>query len=164
MKPDEFITLVKEIVTNARTLKDKYTDEKNAPVNYACIFAQSVDEFDQTYAAATQLGHIVKETPTGFLFLVDSIPTVAGSLRLVKVRRPDSTHTELGDADFTVKDYVTFKNKVLKKPKFSLMTRPEMEMIELMDSEFNVRAYFSYPPLDEQSEIKKIIAEKVIKE
>jgi len=31
-----------------------------------------------------------------------------------------------------------------------IIEREEMEMIELMDPAFDVRAYFSHPPLDEQ--------------
>jgi hypothetical protein len=31
--------LVKEIVNKANNLKNKHTSEKNAPFNYACIFA-----------------------------------------------------------------------------------------------------------------------------
>ena len=32
---------VQEIVKKASNLKDKYTSEKKAPVNYACIFCQN---------------------------------------------------------------------------------------------------------------------------
>ena len=38
--------MVKDIVEKATVLKNKHTDEKKAPVNYACIFSQSKDEYD----------------------------------------------------------------------------------------------------------------------
>lgn len=53
-------------------------------------------------------------------------------------------------ADFTVSDYQAFKNKCISQNHFKLIAREKFEMIELMDSEFNVRAYFSHPPLDKQ--------------
>jgi hypothetical protein len=41
----------------------------------------------------------------------------------------------------------------LSKEGFKLIEREDFEMIELMDSEFNVRAYFSNPPLDERLKV-----------
>ncbi len=38
MDQNSLENLVKEIVEKASVLKDKYVEEKNAPVNYACIF------------------------------------------------------------------------------------------------------------------------------
>ena len=80
--------------------------------------------------------------------------TVAGLLKLLKIRHPDSTRPERGDADFTVTNFVVFKKKYLSKKEFKLIKRKNFEMIELMDPEFDVRAYFSNPPLDKQLNIK----------
>ena len=46
MNVNDLLLLVKEIVENATKLKDKHTNQKNASVNYACIFSQSKDEYD----------------------------------------------------------------------------------------------------------------------
>jgi len=142
--------IILEIVEDAARLRDKHTGETDAPVNYACIFAQSREEFDALLDAAKKLGPVIKETPTGPLLRIQSLETVAGRLQLVKVRKPDETRIERGDADFTVPDYPAFKARVLKKPGFKLIEREEFEMIELMDPAFDVRAYFSHPPLDRQ--------------
>ena len=40
MNLEKFKKIVVEIVKEANNLKDKHTEEKNAPVNYACIFSQ----------------------------------------------------------------------------------------------------------------------------
>lgn len=142
--------LVQLIIEKATKLKNKHTEEKNATVNYACVFSQSPEEYEALLSAARKLGSVVKETSTGPLFRVEPLQTVSGPLQLLKVRAPDKTRPERGDADFTVADYPAFKKGNLDRPGFKLIEREEFEMIELMDPEFNVRAYFSHPPLDQQ--------------
>jgi len=150
METSEFITLIQGIVEQAKKLKDLHTTEKDAPVNYSCIFCHDEKEYEQFFAAASSIGKVVKETRSGQLFQVAPIETVAGKLQLVKVRKPDTTRQERGDADFTVGDYEAFKQECMGKPGFKLIeNRPDIiEMIELMDPAFTVRAYFSKVPLD----------------
>jgi hypothetical protein len=143
-----------EIVKKANDLKNKHTSEKNAPVNYACIFCQNDEQYNSLVALAQEIGKMVEETPTGPLFHIQPLDTVAGKLQLLKIRKPDATRPELGDADFTVSNYPEFKKKYLSQKGFSLIVRKNMEMIELVDPKFNVRAYFSNPPLDKQLGIK----------
>lgn len=142
--------LVQQIVKQATALKDKHTAEKAAPVNYACIFSQSETEYSELLNIAKQLGKVVQETPSGFLFVIPPLETVAGKLQLLKIRLPDVSRPERGDADFTVSDYLQFKATNLARPGFKLIPKEGWEMIELMDSAFNVRVYFSHPPLDKQ--------------
>ncbi len=150
MNKKQFIALIQTIVSQAQNLKDKHTDQKRAPVNYACIFCQSEEEFTEFKKKAQELGKVIKQTSTGPLFYLNPpIQTIAGPLRLLKIRQPDTTRPERGDADFTVDNRQRFKEKYLNQPGFKLITRPEFEMIELMDSKFNVRAYFSHPTLEE---------------
>ncbi len=150
MDPNELKALAQRITKSAKRLKDHHTTEKSAPVNYVCVFSHSQEEFEALSASAHQLGQVVRETATGPLFQISPLKTVAGTLKLLKVRAPDATRPEQGDADFTVADYMQFKKTYLPKPGFKLIERPQMEMIELMDSKFDVRAYFSHPPLDQQ--------------
>jgi hypothetical protein len=92
-----------------------------------------------------------RRTPTGPIFLLKSpLNTAGGILRLVKIRSPDPARPQRGDADFTVPDYLAFKRQFLGNKGFSLIERPGIEMIELVDPKFDVRAYFSNPPLDSQ--------------
>ncbi len=154
MKPHELKKLAKEIVKLSNDLKNQHTTERNAQVNYICIFAHNQEEFTVLMAAAKRLGHVIRETPTGSLFQISPLETVAGKLQLLKVRIPDETRPERGDADFTITDYTQFKKKYISQPGFKLIERQQMEMLELMDSKFDVRAYFSHPPLDEQLGIK----------
>ncbi len=150
MNAQSLVQLAQEIVSQARILKDLHTTEAAAAVNYVAVFAQSEDEFAEFLAAAEQLGHVVQHTPTGPLFQVPPIDTVSGKVKLLKVRAPDKARVERGDADFTVSDYLRFKKENLSRPGFRLILREQFEMIELLDATFDVLAYFSHPPLDQQ--------------
>lgn len=145
-----FKKLINEIVGKARKLKDTYTSEKDACVNYSAIFSHTVEEYNEFVEVANKIGKVMEDTPTGPLFIIEPLDTVAGQLKLVKVRMPDEAHKERGDADFTVSDYGLFKENYLSKPGFKLIIRPKFEMIELAAKDFDVLAYFSNPPLDKQ--------------
>lgn len=146
----DITSLIQEIVTKANDMKDKHTSAKNSPVNYACIFAQDKEQYDKLLTLSKKIGSIIKETPTGPLFNIHPLTTVAGNLKLLKIRKPDKTRPELGDADFTVDNYLEFKKKYLPKNEFRLIQRENFEMIELIDPNFDVRAYFSSVPLNKQ--------------
>ena len=142
--------MIQSIVKQANELKNKYTTEQDVPVNYACIFSQSQKEFEAFASLAKQSGKIILDTKSGPLFQISPLNTAAGQLKLLKIRMPDKTRPERGDADFTVTNYPEFKKTYLAKKGFKLIERENMEMIELIDPKFNVRAYFSHPPLDQQ--------------
>lgn len=141
--------IIQKIVKEAEMLKNKYTDQKNIPVNYACIFCQSEKEQKVFLEEAHKLGTVIENTEKGSLFKID-LDTVAGKLKLLKIRIPDKTRPERGDADFTVSGYSAFKEKYLGQPGFSLILKEGWEMIELCEKGNNVRVYFSFPPLDKQ--------------
>jgi hypothetical protein len=147
MTTDGLKKLAQEIVNQAQQLNIAYTTEHNAPVNYACVFSQSEYEYEELIHTASQFGSIVQETKTGPVFQIPPIQTVAGTLKLLKIRHPDPKRTERGDADFTVSDYPSFKKKYLGTTGFGIIERPEMEMMELIDPSYNVLAYYSYPTL-----------------
>ncbi len=150
MNSKELKLLVKQIVEKANALKNKHTDQKKAPVNYACIFSQSDGEYENLINITKELGKVIKETPTGPLFHIKSLNTISGNLVLPKIRKAASTRPERGDADFTIENYSQFKKKYITQPGFKLIKREKMEMLELVDSRFNIRVYFSNPPLTEQ--------------
>jgi len=154
MDTEDLKIRVKNIVEKATALKNKHIDDKNTPVNYACIFSQSKEEYDELIEIARKIGNVIKETPTGLLFQIEPLQTVSGVLKLLKIRLPDPTRPELGDADFTVSNFPKFEKKYLSKTGFKLIKKEDFVMIELMDSEFDVRVYFSNPPLDVQLNIK----------
>ena len=155
MTIEDLKAYIEKIVAQAKRLKDKYTDQADAPVNYACVFCHNNQEFDEYSSLIQQAGKVIKQTQTGPLVQIEPWTTVAGELQLVKIRRPDPTRPQQGDADFTVKDYQRFKEQYLPLPNFSLIVRDEFEMIELKGPDFDVLAYFSHPTLEELLAIKK---------
>jgi len=158
MDINELKGFVKNIVTDSKKLKDIYTDEINAPVNYACIFSQTQEEYEELKVVVGLFWKVVKETKSGNIYHIEDLPTVSGNLKILKIRKPDITKPERWDADFTVNNYQEFKEKYLNKPWFRLIERTYMEMIELMEENNDVRVYFSNPPVDRQ-----LLAEKGIK-
>jgi len=153
MNTEDLKNLIKSIVEMATALKDKHIEYKNTPVNYACIFSQNKEEYEELLKVARKIGKIIQETPTGLLFHIEPLQTISGVLKLLKIRIPDTTRPERGDADFTISNFPEFEKKYLSKPGFKILKKPDFYMIELMDSEFDVRAYFSNPPLDVQLKI-----------
>ncbi len=147
MTTDELKELTRAIVAEARRLSAEHATEPDAPVNYACIFAQGSDEYDALIMAAKELGPVVHDTAMGPVFLIAPLSTEAGTLRLLKIRRQDPKRPERGDADFTVPNYEKFKAAHLGKPGWRIIRRPEMEMLELADPAFSVLAYYSHPTL-----------------
>ncbi len=143
-------TKVKNIVKQSTELKNKHIDSKKTPVNYVCIFSQGKEEYKDLVKLTQKFGKVVKETPTGSLFQIEPLQTISGVLRLLKIRAPDSTRPEQGDADFTISNFSEFKKRYLSKPGFKLIKRKDFEMVELKDPEFDVLVYFSNPPLDKQ--------------
>jgi hypothetical protein len=150
MELQSLIENVQSIVKDAKALKDKHIDYKEIPVNYACIFSHSEIEYKALRECAEMIGKVIKETPTGDLYQIQNLETVAGKLQLLKIRKPDVTRPERGDADFTVDLFEDFKQKYLGKTGYKLIPKDGFVMIELIDPQYDVRVYFSNPPLDKQ--------------
>jgi hypothetical protein len=148
---------VRTIVQRANTLRLKHASKFDAHVSYCAIFCQDDRQFDSINTAASGIGVLADDTPTGPVYVVPPIDTVVGPLRVVKVRKPDTTRPEKGDTDFGVANYAEFKAANIGRPGFKLIVRPNFEMIELMDPDFDVRAYFSHPPVEEHSGIKETL-------
>lgn len=137
---------IKKIVNECLKLKNKYVSEKDLTVDWVCIFSQNQNEYQQFSNEAPQIGEIIENTPSGYIYkFTNSLQTATRKPKIFKIRIPDITKPEKGDVDFTT-DYENFKNKYLNQPHFTLIPREKFEMIELMDKDFNVRVYFSSIP------------------
>lgn len=147
----EFNNIISYIVQKCVGLKDKYIDKKNLEIDYICIFSHNQQEYQELLEQAGKIGKIVDETPTGPVFAFHSphSGTIAGSSKLLKVRRPDKTRLQRGDVDFNT-DYKNFKKKYLDNKRFTLIKREKFEMVELKDNNFDVLVYFSSIPLSKQ--------------
>lgn len=149
MYSENITAIVKNIVEKAAKIRDKYV--KAGKVNYACIFSHNFTEYKEIYTIVKEMGSIVKSTETGDLFkLYPPIRTAEGDLIILKVRKPDASRPQKGDADFNVDNYNEFKRQNLGRRNFSLITRPNFEMIEINDPEEDVLVYFSSTPVIKQ--------------
>jgi hypothetical protein len=145
--PTDLEEIVKYIVDESYELKNKFTEAKTTPVEFACIFCQNEDEYKNLDKLVSERGGIVQETPSGKTYLLtEGIPTKAGFLRLLKVRKPDPARKERGDADFNT-SYTEFKAKYDNDPRFELIKRDSFEMLRLSDPEFDVMSCFSSTPM-----------------
>ena len=159
MNHNNLESTVSAIVKQANELRLRHSLGYPARVSYCAIFCQNAEQFTSMNSQASSIGALANDTSTGPVYVVPPIETVMGPLRIVKVRKPDPTRPERGDADFAVEDYEAFKAANIGRPGFSLIERGHYEMIELMDRDFDVRAYFSHPPVEEHPGIKESLAE-----
>lgn len=142
----KLITIVDYIVDHSTKLKNRYTNVPTAPLEFACIFCQNGEEYKKFTDSVEKLGKIIERTQSGFTYLLDKpFITVAGPLRLIKIRKPDIQRTERGDADFNT-DYKNFKKMYQKNPGFELVKRETFEMLRLSSPNFDVIACFSNIP------------------
>lgn len=146
--------LIWTIVNDANSLMEEYVWDVDSSVNYVCIFCQDDNEFEKLSLLAKKLGTVVNETKTGPLFQITPLETTKWTVKLLKVRSPDKTRPERGDADFTIKNYAVFKDKYINQPWFRLIVRKNFEMIEIYDHNHDVRVYFSNPTLEKLLGIK----------
>jgi|SRR3989339_2187209 len=140
--------IVQEILMRATALKDKYTKESNALATWICVFAQSEDEYNELLEEAKKFGEPLPDNKNGLTFILNE--PIGRTIKVLKIRKFDPNKKERGDADFTVKDYESFKKENLKKENFKLIPRDRFEMIELSESGNSVLTYFSNPSIEEQ--------------
>ncbi len=137
------------LILKTLELNKIYLPDEVVKINYSAIFCQNEDEYKTFNQEASIVGSIIEDTPTGPLYKFNKpIETIIGSLWLMKIRKPYSTHSQRGDVDFTLTNYNSFKEKYLNSNEhFKLIERVNFEMIELKDSNFDVMSYFSSIPL-----------------
>ncbi len=151
---NNLITIINYIVSRSTELKNKFTNASAAPVEFSCIFCHNEEEYGEFTNTIQALGKIAEKTQSGFTYLLDNpLVTVAGPLRLVKIRKPDNQRIERGDADFNT-DYQNFKKLYERDLKFELIKRETFEMLRLSDPAFDVMACFSSIPKSKELGIK----------
>ena len=150
---DNLVSTINYIVSRSAELKNKFTDVSSAQVEFACIFCQNGEEHKEFTNSIEKVGKIVERTPSGFTYLLDMpLKTIAGPLRLVKIRKPDF-RLERGDADFNI-DYNKFKNRYQRDPRFELVKYETFKMLRLSSPDYDVMACFSDIPKSKSLDIK----------
>jgi hypothetical protein len=147
MQNTNLLGVIDYLVNQSIKLKDKFTTEAYAPIEFACIFCQTPEEYKAFTLAVEKIGTVVQNTPSGLTYQLNNpINTEAGKLKLVKIRTPDPLRKERGDTDFNTK-YPEFKRKYQGKPQFELIERDNFEMLRLSDPKSDVMVCFSSIPL-----------------
>lgn len=128
------------------------TGENALPIDYIGIFAKDDAEFKEMENILKSLGTPGDKTATstGLTCLLNRpMQTPAGSLKVLKIRKPDVTRPQRGAPDFKVSNYELFKEKYLPSgSNFSLMIRKDFEMLELKGND--VLVYFPSQSFDER--------------
>ncbi|TAK94948.1 hypothetical protein EPO05_05595 [Patescibacteria group bacterium] len=154
MTKQDLEKIVNYIINQALQAIRENTDEKDFQVDYMGIFSKDDTEFMEMERLVGTLGKPGDKTATqsGSTFLLkEPFDTPAGSLKVLKVRKPDLTRPQRGAPDFKIKNYSSFKEKYLlsgKNPNFSLMIRKDYEMLELKG--VDVLVYFPSKSFDER--------------
>lgn len=142
----KLIRTINYVVSRSVELKNRYTNAATAPIEFVCIFCQNGEEYKKFIDSTETLGKVVERTQSGFTYLLDKpLKTIAGPLRLVKIRRPDPNRSERGDADFNT-NYKDFKKKYQGDSRFELIKRESFEMLRLSSPNFDVMSCFSNIP------------------
>lgn len=157
MNTKEIEEIVNYIVNHGLEAIRDNTDENALPLDYMGIFAKDDDEFEEMEKILKSLGTPGDKTATSTgltCILNQPISTPAGPLKVLKIRKPDSTRPQRGAPDFRVSDYASFKEKYLPSgSNFSLMIRKDYEMLELKGDD--VLVYFPSKSFGERQNIKK---------
>lgn len=133
-----------DIVTQAIEMVEAHVSKSDlgTGIDFASIYAQSIDEFIKITHELKQNGVVVLERSSGDYYKLDEpLDFASASISCCRVRKYDSEHSEMGYLDFEALNYLSFKAKYLSKPYFTLVNFGE-EMLELRNPKFRIRAYF----------------------
>jgi hypothetical protein len=152
--------VVERIVVTTDAMLQAHLPHIDARISYCAVFCKSDAERDSFLKQLPRGAVLADTTATGPVYIVPAIATVRGSLRVLKIRNPDSTRTERGDADYAVSRYSDLKAAVLGRAGFQLIQRADYQMIELLDEKYDARVYFSDPPVEQHARIAEALAQQ----
>lgn len=140
----DLLGLIQYIAKTTIDLKNKYIDEKDLPIDYLTIFSHSEDEFNEMKNIAGDLGEVIDNNNGPVYRLHEPIKIPMGELKYLRVRHPDTERPQKGCDDFKVDDFKEFEKKYAGKfrDNITLIKRPDYEMVEIKDNQFDVLVYF----------------------
>ncbi len=113
------------------------------PISSLTIFAHYPEEFEGLKKVLFEIGNLESEHNGPFVRLHEPIQLPNNKLDLLRVRKPDPYRMQVGCNDFEVQNYQEFKDRLLNSNPNNLriIKRPDYEMIEFFDPDFDVLAY-----------------------
>lgn len=139
---EELLQAVTYVAQQSNKLCEKITS-KSLPVTYLTICAHYPDEYEQLVKVASTLGEVVEANNGIAIMPKEPIKTASQTISKLRIRKPDPYRTQVGCNDFDAGDYQEFKEKYLvaNPNNLRVIQRPEYEMIEFYDPDFDVFSY-----------------------
>lgn len=116
------------------------------PITYLTIFSHYADEYDRLVSLVQTWGEVSKANNGVKALLRQPITEQDQNINELRIRKPDPYRMQVGCCDFGIEYYCAFKESHLtNNPNLRLIERPDYEMIEFFDPDFDVLAYIVSP-------------------
>jgi len=136
----ELIEAVEYVAIETSKMARKITGE-SFPIMSLTIFSHSEPEFESLGKILAELGEPYNYNNGPRIKLHKPIEIDGNKILYLRIRKPDIERPQVGCDDFET-DFKSFKEKYLSKhANLELIRRPEYDMIEMKDKEFEVLAY-----------------------
>jgi len=137
----ELLSTVRYIATQTSKMTLKLCG-KTFPIKSLTVFSHSQEEYDLLISIIDEMGKSYNFNNGPRIELYNPIEIDDNKITYLRIRKPDIDRPQVGCNDFET-DYETFKKEYLlnNQTNLLLIKRPEYEMIELRDNDFDVLAY-----------------------
>jgi len=138
----QLLEAVKYVVVQTTKLCKKSIG-KELPITSLTIFSHYTEEYKNLVKIALSLGKLHNENNGPYVYLKNPLKVGSNTIKYLRIRQPDPYRMQVGCNDFNVEDYQSFKRKYLTKDQKNLhiIKRPDYEMMEFFDPNFDVLAY-----------------------
>jgi hypothetical protein len=138
---DEFLEAIRYAAVQTTALAEKCIDIPLTTESLT-IFTHYPDEFERLSKFVEEMGEPYNEHNGPRVKLKEPITVGTNVIKFVRVRNPDPYRMQVGCVDYLITDYQDFKNRFLATTTaLHSIKRPEYEMIEFADPDFDVLAY-----------------------
>ena len=139
---EELLEVISYIAQETTSLCSKIIGQE-LPIGGLTVFSHYQDEFKELKKIALDMGKLDSENNGPYIKLDQPIELPNSQLELLRIRKPDPYRLHVGCNDFKVPNYKKFKRQHLKANPYNLrlFKRPEYEMIEFFDPDYDVLAY-----------------------
>lgn len=138
----QFIETINYVSTQTSKLCNKIIGKK-LPIVSLTVFSHYAKEYFKLIEILKTMG-VPYNANNGFRFSLNK-PIKSGNnlIKYVRIRLPDPYRMQVGCSDFEIENYEDFKKRYLENHpgNLRLIKRPEYEMIEFFDPDFDVFAY-----------------------
>lgn len=138
---EDLLEAVGYVVTETSKLAKKLFGQ-TFPIKSLTIFSHSQPEYELLTQILADMGKSYNFNNGPRVELYEPLIVENNRISHLRIRKPDPDRPQVGCNDFET-DYNAFKSECLSKhpDNLHLIIRPEYEMIELLDPEFDVLAY-----------------------